>query len=85
MPFTELRTCMRVNAIMDVSVPISGLNPGFGPMTHGEDSCACTVEASKLPPGAMMAQAAPNFRNVRRSGRHSTGNSIVIDHSKSGV
>src|SRR5262245_24984323 len=72
-PLTACRTCMRVNAIIELSVPISGVKPGLGPISHGDDSWDCVAVAREGQAEALAAKAAPNFRKLRRLDRHSSG------------
>jgi hypothetical protein len=80
-PFTDIRTCVRVKSIMEVSVPTSGVKPFFGP-TMVSDSLGSSVStvvaaeegsAKRLTPESPAAKAAVDFRKLRRVGQQSQG------------
>src|SRR5260370_24360013 len=84
---TEFRTCMRVNASMDVSVPISGVKPGLGPMTQASDSSDTAGWGSSATPESPVASTTPAFRKLRRRDKHSagiTGKSPFLEFSNGG-
>src|SRR5215469_3321538 len=72
-PFTLCKTCSRVKANMDVSVPISGEKPGCGPTIH---SFSAPATDDGKTPKVESPKASPRlpFRKWRRLELHSTGN-----------
>src|SRR5215467_8882685 len=79
-PLADIRTCERVNAIMDVSVPISGVKPFLGP-TMVSDSSAGAASEVAVKRGAETANAVAVFRKARRVGQQSQGVNAVMGAS----
>src|SRR5258708_13056607 len=81
MPLTERRTCERMNAIIEVSVPISGEKPFLGPTIVRSASSECAGGESRVNPESPVVRAAVVFRKFLRLGMHSNGNMAISVHS----
>jgi hypothetical protein len=63
-----------MNAIMDVSVPISGVYPSFGPTIETPVSFAADALENIVVPEKLAVSAAVAFKKNLRVGWHSAGN-----------
>src|SRR6266487_1244771 len=74
-PLVDIRTCARVKAIIEVSVPISGEKPFLGPTMVSDSSGGAVAEgcAKRVTPENPAASVALVLRKLRRVGQQSQG------------
>jgi hypothetical protein len=66
-----------MNAIIEVSVPISGVYPSFGPTIETPVSFALDALGNMVIPEKLAVSAALAFKKNLRVGWHSAGNMVA--------